>query len=98
MAFCSGTAILKILFKLNLKLKDMKKITVILSIALLSVVSVYAQKYAFVDTEYILNNIPSYKAAQDEIDKLSVQYEAEVLGVYNICLLMIPSFVIIWRV
>ena len=28
-----------------------------------------AQKYAFVDTEYILNNIPNYKAAQEQLDK-----------------------------
>ena len=45
--------------------------------------SLSAQKYAFVDTEYILNNIPNYKAAQEEIDKLSTQYENEVKGLYD---------------
>lgn len=61
----------------------MKKATVILSLALISFVSAYSQKYAFVDTEYILNNIPNYKAAQEEIDKLSTQYENEVKTLYE---------------
>ena len=30
----------------------------------------YAQKFAYIDTEYILNNIPAYKQAQDQLDKL----------------------------
>jgi len=40
--------------------------------------SVNAQKYAFVDTEYILGNIPAYKAAQDQLDQLSGQYQKEL--------------------
>ena len=42
----------------------------------------FAQKFAFVDTEYILGRIPSYKAAQDQIDKLSKQYEQEISDQY----------------
>ena len=30
-----------------------------------------AQKFAFVDSDYILKNIPSYNAAQQELDKAS---------------------------
>ncbi len=37
-----------------------------------------AQKYAFVDTDYILNNIPSYKAAQTKLDELSKTWQKEV--------------------
>lgn len=37
-----------------------------------------AQKYAFVDTEYILENIPAYTAAQEQLDQLSVQYQKEL--------------------
>ncbi|NOQ24821.1 MAG: OmpH family outer membrane protein [Bacteroidales bacterium] len=37
-----------------------------------------AQKYAFVDTEYILNNIPAYKAAQDKLNKLSTDWQKEI--------------------
>ena len=45
--------------------------------------SLLAQKFAFVDTEYILSNIPSYKAAQDELDKVSETWEAEITAVYE---------------
>ena len=38
----------------------------------------FAQKYAYVDTEYILGNIPSYKAAQEQLDKISQQYQKEL--------------------
>jgi len=61
----------------------MKKSLGIFIIAFFGVASSYAQKYAFVDTEYILNNIPDYKAAQEQIDKLSAQYESEVKGLYD---------------
>jgi outer membrane protein len=58
--------------------------TLILNIAALFLLSglVMAQKYAFVDTDYILNRIPSYKAAQDQLDKLSEEWQTEVENVY----------------
>jgi outer membrane protein len=61
----------------------MKKSLIILILAFSGIASSFAQKYAFVDTEYILNNIPNYKAAQEQIDKLSAQYESEVKSLYN---------------
>jgi len=60
----------------------MKKISLILVTLLLSVSSAFAQKYAFVDTEYILNNIPSYAAAQEKLDLLSQAWEDEISDVY----------------
>lgn len=56
----------------------MKKLFVITTILIASIGSTFAQKYAFVDTEYILGNIPSYKAAQEQIDNLSVDWQAEI--------------------
>lgn len=41
-----------------------------------------AQKYAFCDTEYILNNIPTYKAAQEQLDKISADWQKEVEARY----------------
>lgn len=58
----------------------MKKLIVIF-ISLFSL-SAFAQKFAFIDSEYILNNIPTYKAAQDELDKYSQQWQKEVEGKY----------------
>lgn len=44
--------------------------------------SVFAQKYAFVDSEYILSNIPTYASAQEQLDQLSVQYQKEIEDIY----------------
>lgn len=56
----------------------MKKILLALAIVLVSTATGFSQKFAFVDTEYILSNIPSYKAAQDELDKMAQEWQAEV--------------------
>ena len=56
----------------------MKKLLVITSLILSGFSGLYAQKYAFVDTEYILGNIPSYKAAQEQINKLSKEWQNDV--------------------
>ena len=56
----------------------MKKLVLILLFFTLSVGLSFAQKYAFVDTQYILGNIPSYKAAQEQLDKISDQYQKEL--------------------
>ncbi len=39
---------------------------------------VSAQRFAYVNTDYILGNIPEFKQAQDEIDKLSTDWKTEV--------------------
>lgn len=56
----------------------------LLTIILVSA-SIFAigQKYAYVDTEYILNNIPAYKAAQEKLNQLSTEWQAEVEAEYD---------------
>lgn len=39
---------------------------------------VNAQKFGYVDTDYILNSIPEYKAAKSELDKLSADWQKEI--------------------
>ena len=39
---------------------------------------VAAQKYAYVDTDYILENIPDYKAAQKQLNDISVKWQREI--------------------
>lgn len=56
----------------------MKKLVLILLFFAVSVSFGFAQKYAYVDTQYILGNIPSYKAAQEQLDKVSQQYQKEL--------------------
>ena len=37
-----------------------------------------AAKFGYVDTDYILGQIPEYKAAQSELDKTSIQWQKEI--------------------
>lgn len=61
----------------------MKKIVSLIGILFLAGGFALAQKYAFVDTEYILNRIPSYKAAQDQIDKMAEDWQDEIETIYE---------------
>lgn len=56
----------------------MKKL--LLTIAVLVAISgtIFAQKYGFIDSGYILDNIPAYKAAQEQLNQLSAQYQKEL--------------------
>ncbi len=56
----------------------MKKIVLLSVIVLLGFSFANAQKYAYVDTEYILNNIPEYKDAQTILDDMSFQWQEEI--------------------
>lgn len=37
-----------------------------------------AQKFSYVDTQYILDNIPDYKSAQQQLDKVSLNWQKEI--------------------
>lgn len=60
----------------------MKKIGVLAFMLIFSTMAVFAQKFAFVDSEYIRKNIPAFNTAQEQLDKLSVQWEKEVADGY----------------
>jgi outer membrane protein len=61
----------------------MKKLTVLFAILVtLFPALVSAQKYCFVDTQYILDNISEYKAAQQQLDQLSVNWQKEIEAKY----------------
>jgi outer membrane protein len=60
----------------------MKRMILVLTGLLLPLSLTLAQKYAFVDTEYILNNIPNYKAAQEQLDKFSLDWQKEIEAKY----------------
>lgn len=55
----------------------MKKSALFFVFILFAFVS-FGQKYAYVDTEYILNNIPLYESAQEQLDELAEQWKQEV--------------------
>ena len=61
----------------------MKKFVITLVAAFLFTGMSFAQKFAFVDSEYILENIPSYNAAQQQLNKASEQWELEISTEYE---------------
>ncbi len=56
----------------------MKKLIILGVFTLLCISASFAQKYAYVDTDYILGKLPSYVAAQEQLDKLSQKYQKEL--------------------
>jgi len=62
----------------NYKKTSMKKIGFTLILCLMVSTISIAQKMGYVDTDYILSNIPEYKAAQEELDKISVDWQKEI--------------------
>lgn len=56
----------------------MKKFFMMAALALLMPVCVSAQKYALVDMEYILNRIPAYERANEQLNQLSKRWDAEI--------------------
>ncbi len=61
----------------------MKKFVIILTIMLGLTQFVSSQKYAFVDTDYILRNIPAYQAAQEQLNQASKGWQEEIEAIYQ---------------
>ena len=40
--------------------------------------SAFAQKFAYVDTDYILKSIPAYESAQEQLEIMSKDWQAEI--------------------
>ena len=60
---------------------NIKKSILVFACAIMANV-LFAQKFGFVDTEYILNQIPEYKAAKSELDKNSADWQKEIEAKY----------------
>lgn len=55
----------------------MRKVLVMMAMMLSAVVA-SAQKFALVDMEYILKNIPAYERANEQLNQVSKKWQAEV--------------------
>lgn len=55
----------------------MKRNTLLLALLFITAL-VSAQKFAFVDTEYVLKKVPAYESAQDQLDQVSQRWQQEV--------------------
>ncbi len=56
----------------------MKNLAIISIVALMSIFTATAQRFAYIDTGYILENIPEYQAAQLQLNQLSQQWQTEI--------------------
>lgn len=55
----------------------MKRI-ILLAVVILFATFAFSQKYAYVDTEYILNNIPVYESAKTQLEDLTKEWKKEI--------------------
>jgi outer membrane protein len=53
------------------------KISVLMLILVMGIAA-HAQKFAFIDTQYILENISEYRNAQETLDKISIDWQKEI--------------------
>lgn len=65
-------------------MKKHLKLFFALAVTLCGTSSVFAQKYAFVDTQYILDNISEYKAALQQLDQVSISWQKEIEAKYAV--------------
>lgn len=56
----------------------MKKLILIMAIAVAGICTASAQKFALVDMEYILKNVPTYEMANEQLNQLSQRWQKEV--------------------
>jgi outer membrane protein len=56
----------------------MKRLFITLIVALASFAAANAQKFALVDMEYILKNVPAYERANEQLNQVSKKWEGEI--------------------
>ena len=59
----------------------MKKLILTTVVAMMTITA-FSQRYAYVDTEYILKNLSAYDDAQKELDRFSKQWQDEIEARY----------------
>lgn len=56
----------------------MKKFLFLIIFSCMAAAGSYAQKYALIDMEYVLKNIPAYERANEQLNQQSKRWQAEV--------------------
>lgn len=56
----------------------MKKFILLSIVALMATATASAQKFALIDMEYILKNVPAYEMANEQLNQVSQRWEKEV--------------------
>ena len=61
----------------------MKKFFLVFLLSLILNAFSYSQKFAFVDTDYILNNVPTYESAKEQLEQVSKKWQKEIEDKYK---------------
>ena len=69
----------------------MKKIFILFVFTIFSSI-LFSQKIAYVSSEYILDKIPEYKSATEQINQLSLKWNEEIEKIYNEVELMYKDY------
>lgn len=70
----------------------MKKTIILTAVFIAAAIASFAQKFAYVDSEFILENIPEYADAKAEVDQLSIQWQQEIEAKFNEIDLLYKNF------
>ncbi len=61
----------------------MKKILFLLGFTFLAVTTAFAQRFAYVDSDYILKHMPEFASAQRQLEAMSAQWQKDVDAKYQ---------------
>ncbi|MDR2979671.1 MAG: OmpH family outer membrane protein [Bacteroidales bacterium] len=61
----------------------MKKRLLLFVMAVFLALPLFSQKYAYIDSEYILGNMPEYTEAQAELDRVAAVWQKEIEAKFN---------------
>lgn len=61
----------------------MKKLLLTIMVVVAGALTANAQKFALVDMEYILKNVPAYERANEQLNQVSKKWEGEIQALLN---------------
>ena len=64
-------------------MKPIRNVIIAIAVAMSAATGAQAQKFALVDMEYILKNIPAYERASEQLNQQSKKWQAEVEAIQN---------------
>ena len=64
-------------------MKPIRNVIIAIAVAISAATGAQAQKFALVDMEYILKNIPAYERASEQLNQQSKKWQAEVEAIQN---------------
>lgn len=61
----------------------MKKFSILTVLLIFASLSVLGQRFAYIDSDYIMDNIPEYKAAEMEIERISIEWQKDIEDMFG---------------